>query len=213
LPATARVLATVGLPATEERHLDNPLVLHALRRLPAPDRPPGKAFVYSNTGYVVLAELLRVITGTSLPDLARTQLFTPLRMSASRLSTTPERAVPEETWPPRTLGDGGLWTSASDLLTWLDDLNHHRLGAELSRLVQTPGRLDDGTPLEYAWGITARPDLLGTSYSHGGNWPGWSAKTIRRPATGTAVALLTTSDDVQAVSQAAVAVHDRLTIP
>ena len=80
-------------------------------------------------------------------------------------------------------------------------------------LMQTPGRLDDGTPLEYAWGIIARPHGAATNYSHGGNWPGWSAKTIRSPSTGTAVALLTTSDDVQAVSEAAVALHDRLTIP
>jgi hypothetical protein len=57
------------------------------------------------------------------------------------------------------------------------------------------------------------PTGRATSYSHGGNWPGWIAKTIRSPATGTAVALLTTSDVVQAVSQVAVALHDRLTIP
>jgi Beta-lactamase len=79
--------------------------------------------------------------------------------------------------------------------------------------VQTPGRLDDGTPLDYGWGVTARPGGVGTSYTHGGNWPGWSAKTNRRPATGTAVALLTTSDDVRGVSQAAIDLRDRLTLP
>jgi CubicO group peptidase (beta-lactamase class C family) len=211
LPTTARVLAAVGLPVNGERHLDNALVMHGLRRLRAPDRPPGKVFAYSNSGYVVLAELLCAVTGTSLPDLARARLFTPLGMSASRLSTTPDRTLPEETCPPRTLGDGGLWTTAGDMLTWLDGLNRDRAG--VSSLMQTPGRLDDGRRLDYAWGITARPDPAGTSYTHGGNWPGWCAKTIRRPATGTAVALLTTSNDVEAVSQAAVDLHDRLTIP
>jgi CubicO group peptidase (beta-lactamase class C family) len=103
-----------------------------------------------------------------------------------------------------------LWSSALDLLTWLDALSSDRLGPELTRLVQRPGRLDDGTALDYAWGVTARSGSEGTSYTHGGKWPGWSAKTVRRPATGTAVVLLTTSDDVPAVSRAALELHDLL---
>ena len=77
-------------------------------------------------------------------------------------------------------------------------------------MVQTPGRLDDGTALDYAWGITARTSARGTSYTHGGSWPGWTAKTVRRPVADTAVALLTTNNDPDAVSQAAVELHELL---
>ena len=51
-----------------------------------------------------------------------------------------------------------LRTEEVDLVTWLDALNRRLLGAELTALLQTPGRLDDGTLLEYAWGMTVRPD-------------------------------------------------------
>lgn len=64
----------------------------------------------------------------------------------------------------------------------------------------------------YGWGVTVRPSLDGNTYTHGGNWPGWSAKTVRRPATQTAVALLTTSDDVDAVSQTALEIHENLAV-
>ena len=210
LPATARVLAAVG--GHEEQHLTNALVLHGLRCLSGADAPAGSAFVYSNVGYIVLAEIVCTVAATPLPDLAHRALFAPLGMTASRLATEQDEDVTKQTRPPRTLGDGGLWTSASDLLTWLDALNHDGFGADLTRLVQTPGRLDDGTPLSYAWGVTAHPGPAGTTYTHGGNWPGWSAKTIRRPATRTAVALLTTSNDVDAVSRAAVYLHEQLPV-
>ena len=47
-------------------------------------------------------------------------------------------------------------------------------------------------------------------YTHGGTWPGWCAKTVRRPSAGIAVALLTACDDVARVSDAGLAVSDRL---
>ena len=210
LPATNRVLAAIGL--DEEQHLTNPLVLQGLRNLSVSDRPAGSAFVYSNVGYVVLAEILSALTGTPVPGLAQDSLFAPLGMTASRIVDGQNSPQPDANLP-RTVGDGGWWTSAADLLVWLDALNRELLGAKLSQLVQTPGHLDDGTPIAYAWGITARPSPTGTSYTHGGSWRGWSAKTVRQPSTGTAVALLALSDDVQAVSRAAVDLHNSLLAP
>lgn len=211
LPTVARVLAAVGL--EDEQHLTNSLVLQGLRGLSVPEAPAGSTFAYSNIGYVVLAEALRALTGTPLPVLAQESLFAPLGMTTSYLASDAEPTLPLVTRTPRTIGDGGWWVSASDLLTWLDALNGDRFGPDLARLVQIPGHLDDGTALDYAWGITARPGPAGTSYTHGGNVPGWSAKTVRRPATRTAVALLTLSNDVQVVSQAAVDLHESLRVP
>lgn len=210
LPTAARVLAAVGL--DDEQHLTNSLVLHGLASLYAPEAPAGSTFAYSNIGYIVLAEILRALTGTALPVLAQESLFAPLGMTASFLTSDEQPTLPLVTKTPRTIGDGGWWTSASDLLIWLDALNCDHLGPDLTQLVQTPGYLDDGSALDYAWGITARPTARGTNYTHGGNVPGWSAKTVRRPATRTAVALLTVSNDVQGVSQAGFDLHESLPV-
>lgn len=207
LPATARVVAALGL--EHEAQLDNDLVLEGLARLGDPDDGPGRRFVYSNIGYVALAEVVRVVSGLPLADAAR-RLFDRLAMTSAHLGGAADVVRPDRAPPPQTIGDGGLWISADDLLRWLDGLNTERLGTDLTRLVQTPGRLDDGTPLSYAWGMTARPGAGGTTYTHGGNWPGWTAKTVRNPTTRTAVALVTGNDDIQLVSGTAEAVHARL---
>ena len=206
LPGTARVVAAAG--HRQERELTNASVLSALGHLPGPDRPPGEVFAYSNVGYVVLAEVLAAVTGTPLPVLARRLVLDPLGL-AGWLGAPPAR-TPAERQPPATLGDGGWWTGAADLLTWLEALDGGRLGPEVSALVQTPGRLDDGSPLTYGWGVTVRADGGRTTLTHGGGWPGWTAKTVRSPGTGAAVALLTTSDDTDAVSRAAVALQAQL---
>lgn len=202
LPSTARVLAAAG---RGEPELTNAAVLDALSALEGPDAPPGRAFAYSNVGYVVLAEALVALTGTALPDLARREVLHPLGLGGG-LGAVPD-GTPADRWPPRTLGDGGWWTGAADLLRWLEALDGGRLGADVSALVATPGRLDDGSPLAYGWGVTVHAD--GT-LTHGGSWPGWTAKTVRDPTTGTAVALLTTGGDADAVSRVAVTLHAQL---
>jgi len=210
---------TAGLPATsvltqalrcEEPDLDNELVIDALSRLRRLPQPPGRAFAYSNLGYVLLAEVVRAATGTALQELARTRLHEPLGLRSARWGGPPPITWPGLPVPPATTGDGGLWISATDLLRWLQALNGDALGAQVGRLLRSPGHLDDGTTLPYAWGITARPNRLGTVYTHGGNWPGWTAKTVRQPATGTAVALMTFGADPVTVSDLAVHIAEHL---
>ena len=58
--------------------------------------------------------------------------------------------------------------------------------------------------------MTARPATIGITYTHGGSWPEWTAKTVRNPDAGTALALLTCHDDAQLVSDVAMAMHERL---
>ena len=118
--------------------------------------------------------------------------------------------LPGHAAPPATIGDGGLWTCTADLLTWLEAINQDRLGATLTSLVQSPGQLEDGTALDYAWGIGPRPGPAGSSYVHGGEWPGWCAMTVRCPATGTAVAILAATEDMSTVSAAALRLHEQL---
>lgn len=190
--------------------LDNQAVLAALRRVAPATLSPGRRFSYDNTGYVLLAELLETVHGRRVTDLARSLVFEPLGMTSSHLGGPPTVVLPEHPVPPATTGDGGLWTCSADLLTWLEALSEDRLGTDLTALVQTPGRLEDGTTLTYAWGVGPRPGPLGTVYLHGGEWSGWCAMTVRCPTTATAVAILAATDDMPTVSAAASALHQQL---
>jgi hypothetical protein len=52
---------------------------------------------------------------------------------------------------PVSVGDGGLWTSVNDLLRWNTAVFADALGT--AERTHTAGSLDDGTPLDYAWGV------------------------------------------------------------
>lgn len=207
LPGTDRLVNALDLSGEED--LDNSHVVAGLTRLDGLDRAPGAAFEYSNVGYVCLAEIVGRVGKIAVNTLARREIFTPLGMSHSRLTGVPVVLLPGVPPPPRTIGDGGLWTTASDLLRWLHALNTARLGARVARRIQTAGQLDDGTPLTYGWGMTVSTRAGIRTYTHGGNWPGWCAKTVRQPDRGMAVALLSCCDDVARISQTALDIADR----
>ena len=109
---------------------------------------------------MVLAEAVSRTAGMPLADFARWRIFEPLGMADTMFWTGPgagaarRRAARPGDPAPLSIGDGGLWSTAADLLRWADGLNTDRLG--VTDLVQTPGTLDDGTPLDYAWGMGVR---------------------------------------------------------
>ena len=72
--------------------------------------------------------------------------------------------------PPGTVGDGGLWTTAADLATWLAAMNDLAIDSDAGRRVQQVGHLSDGTALDYAWGIRVVETPYGRQISHGGMW-------------------------------------------
>ncbi len=139
-------------------------VTRALGRLDQLPARPGTSFVYCNAGYVCLGVVVARAAGRPLPDFAREYLFGPLGMHATRYwsgpAPQPPGAVPLR--PPRpaplSLGDGGVWSTARDLLRWNEALHRDELG--VCGLLRTPGRLDDGTPLDYAWALGVRTRAL-----------------------------------------------------
>ena len=202
---------TAGLPPVQDLSLTsgNQGVLRSLADSPGPTTRPGATYAYSNVGYVCLAEVLTRVSGQPLESLARTSLFGPLGMDATTLA----RSGPIRTGhaqPPATIGDGGLWTTAEDLLRWNDAMNSERFGRAVHARCETPGTLDDGTPLDYAWGVRVIEHRGRRTLSHGGSWPTWSAKAVRQPDQQTSVAILSASDDADAVTNSALAVIEEL---
>ena len=165
---------------------------------PEPSAAPGIRFGYSNAGYVLLAEAIGRAAGEPLPDLARRLIFAPLGMADSLFWTGPEPAPPgaaplDPADPaPLSVGDGGLWSTAADLLRWADALDHDRLG--VTDRVQTPGALDDGTPLDYAWGMGVRERDGHREYRHGGGYADLRAMLVRVPERGVDLVILALGD-------------------
>ena len=203
---------TSGLPEVGRRadNSGNAEFLSRLCDMPGLAGEPGTTFRYSNVGYVCLAEVVRRLDGRPLDHLAQSTLFRPLGMTTARLGGAMPKGLQGQQQPPATLGDGGLWLSVRDLALWNDAMNRRALGSSVHALAEETGRLSDGTPLDYAWGIRVFQHGGRRTTSHGGSWPTWSSKTIRQPEQGVSVAILSTSDDAQAVTDVALALADEL---
>lgn len=176
-------------------------ILRALARHEAPAGLPGSAYHYSNAGYVCLAASLERAAGQQLPELTRRHLFEPLALTGTRLWAGPRPAPPGAaalTGPhpaPLSLGDGGLWSTAADLLRWSRALNADQLG--LAATLDRPGLLADGTPVDYAWGAGIRSRAGYRVYRHGGGWRGLRALLARVPDLHSSLVVLALADDTE----------------
>ncbi|RYE60867.1 MAG: hypothetical protein EOP20_01320 [Hyphomicrobiales bacterium] len=100
-------------------------------------------------------------------------------------------------------GNGGLLTTIGDMLRWnafLDDPSNLPGGEALVAALQTPGRLRNGTALEYSLGLE-----LGRSHgqrlvAHGGSTAGYKAWLGRYPDRGISVAVLCNNGGINPVN-------------
>ena len=72
-------------------------------------------------------------------------------------------------------------------------LNADELG--VCQLMETPGRLDDGTSLDYAWGMGVRSYRGHRVYRHGGGWPSLRALLARVPDLDSSLVIIALADD------------------
>jgi CubicO group peptidase (beta-lactamase class C family) len=164
--------------------------LQALRQLDVLPTPSGTEYVYSNLGYILLAQLIAEAAKKPFAQVVDERVVRPFDLAdfgfvppaaAMRLPQAP-RLGP---WLPLSHGDGGLWASAAAFARWLAAQNEDRLG--IADLVTAPGRLIDGRRIDYGWGIGLRTFRGVPIFIHGGEWTGAVAKTIRCPSLGIAM--------------------------
>jgi CubicO group peptidase (beta-lactamase class C family) len=203
------------------RPMGNDDVMKDIRSLETTAFPPGSRYAYSNRGYQLLGQVVAAVGGRSLPLLAEERLFAPLDMTRSFFRDQ-ETALPPEAArghfvaddggiyvePARfhAVGAGGLWTTVDDLAKW--DAAFYDDGSMQSRLAER-GALDDGTPIHYGWGISIRTHRSQPIQSHGGGFPGWTAKMVRFPAQRTTVLILA-NGETRDISADAFATADEL---
>ena len=128
---------------------------------------PGEEWSYSNSGYVLLKELVHRLSGKSFAEFARERLFEPLGMQATvyaepgdeheDLAIAYERRGPR--WEEAVLGGnergggGALLSTVGDLTLWNRALAGERLGAFVGEKLFEPARLLNGRELSYARGL------------------------------------------------------------
>jgi CubicO group peptidase (beta-lactamase class C family) len=200
--------AIAGWPRTD-RVYDMDDVLHIAARQRALNFEPGTAWSYTNTGYNLLAIIVQRVSGMPFVDFTREHLFGPLGMTHTQWRDDFRRVVKdraiayhaaggtyEQLMPfENTYGHGGLLTTVGDLLIWNKALQDGRLGAFVSKELQTRTLLSNGKPTIYARGLFLRNYHGATEISHDGATAGYHTWLGRYPDQHLSMAILCNSDD------------------
>lgn len=171
---------------------------------------PGEECSYSNSGYVLLKELVTRVTGKPFSEVARERLFEPLGMEATTYAEDVKRdhaklarAYEKQggRWVEDVLagnergGGGALLSTAGDLLTWNEALTNARLGAFVTAKLQEPATLSNGRKLGYARGLFLDTKLGRPVVWHGGSAGGYKTMLVRFPEQHLSIAILCNAGD------------------
>lgn len=167
---------------------------------------PGEEHSYSNSGYFLMSLIVKRVSGKSLRDFARERIFDPLGMRHTQYNDSHLRIIPNRAtgYDPakdggfnismsdwEQTGDGSVLTTVEDLFLW--DRNFYDPvvgGADTISLIQTTGKLNSGTMLDYAAGLSIGEYRGLRTVSHQGAWAGYRAQLLRFPEQKFSVACL-----------------------
>lgn len=181
--------------------------------------PTGSEYLYSNTGYTLASVIVTRVAGMPFAKFTEERFFKPLGMRDTQWRDDYRRIVPRRataysregnTWVQdmpftNVHGNGGLLTTVGDWLRWNVALDEGLLGKpELTRMLETRGKLADGRTLAYALGLSVAEARKGIQeISHGGATAGYRTFLARYPAAGRlSVALLCNAANANATGLA-----------
>ncbi|MCB9284335.1 MAG: beta-lactamase family protein [Lewinellaceae bacterium] len=168
---------------------------------------PGDQYLYCNTGYMLMADIIEKVTGESFADWMKRSVFLPLGMFDTYVEDNPFRVVPNnatsyygsnegpfdratEFWG--YVGSGNVHASTGDVLKWLSNFYEPAFGWEAAfARMQTRGVLNNGDTLTYAFGINVGSYKGERLIQHGGAVGGYRAFAMVFPDKKLSIVLLT----------------------
>lgn len=163
-----------------------------------PDFAPGAGFLYNNSAYFLLGEIVAQVAGKSLDAYLRDTFFTPLGMKDTgifRNATPPAgialgytmaagKATPALDWDMSWAGGAGaLYSTVGDLFRWNEALFSGKVvPTEALKRMTTPVKLPPGVDgMIYGYGLIMAKISRLPAISHGGGLNGWSSDLTRLP--------------------------------
>ena len=145
-------------------------LLDLISRQKTPNFKPGEEYMYSNTNYFLLAEVVKRATKKPLSEFAAENIFRPLGMTHTHFHDDHTTVVAGRIPAYRPgqngeflvnwsidydmVGGGGLMSNVDDLLLWDQNFYENKLGrGTLLKEMQTQGVLNNGTQTNYGLGL------------------------------------------------------------
>ncbi len=160
---------------------------------------PGDEYLYSNSGYTLMAILVQRVSGKSLREFTRQNIFEPLGMNNTHFHDNRQEVVRNRALSYQQdnedkfklsyltnfegVGPGGLYTTVGDLYLWDQNYSDNRLNhsPNFHEIMYTKGLLTDGDTLDYAFGLRFDEYKGLSTVGHGGSFMGFRAHYERIP--------------------------------
>jgi CubicO group peptidase (beta-lactamase class C family) len=177
----------------EDFYLDDDVV-KMIARQRATNFPPGSDWLYSNSGFFLISQLVKRTTGKSLREYAGARILEPLGMKNTHFHDDHTMIVPQRAtgYDPAgdgfrinmstldMVGDGGIYTTVEDLALWDANFYTKRVNPRAVEAILTPGPATPGGG-RYGLGLMLG-ELRGLrTVRHGGSWAGFRAELLRFP--------------------------------
>ena len=204
------------IPPTQTEQVSDADVLRLIAQTDHGYFPPGSAYRYSNTGYVLLGLVIERTSGMTLPAFLKARIFAPLHMDHTLLyehhrgPPVPDRAYgyslidgrwqrTDQSSTSAVLGDGGIYSSIDDLAKWdAAQYDDRLLDAASRKLATTPWTKTDDPAVEYGYGWR----VTGETLWHSGETIGFRNVIVRYPQRKLTVVVLTNRDDPEPYKKA-----------
>jgi CubicO group peptidase (beta-lactamase class C family) len=212
--------------------------LHVITRSAEPNYEPGARYLYTNSGWILAAQIVYRLTGKTLAQFAEERIFGPLGMRDTRYLADASLIIPNLAtgYAPRSgggyrvarssydgaiMGAGAVQTTVEDFGRWLNNYDAASVGGrDIIETMTTATKLNDGSPaasgpnLAYAVGLTVGTLRGLRVVAHGGSWAGYRGHFLRFPDQHVAVAtfcnLTTSGPDSLARKVAGIYLGDRM---
>jgi len=161
------LLALAGWRGDDYRTNDD--IVRLLRKQTDLNFKPGESFLYCNTGYILLAEIIEKVTGEDFKVWMQNNVFEPLQMKQTFVEDNNQHIVSNRAtsyyhshdkvfemaqsyWA--YTGAGNMYSTTEDLLQWAQNFYDPKSGwGQSFEVLQTLGDLNNGRPINYAFGI------------------------------------------------------------
>ena len=176
---------------------------------------PGSEYLYCNLAYSLLPEIVKAVTGKSFREFTRERIFEPLGMQRTLVQDDSSEIIPKRAqsytkgedgkgWVRAlenydVIGATGLMSNVQDMLKWAGNFAHPSVGdARLIEQIGAPGRLADGTPINYGFGLARQKFAGHEALMHTGSSAGYATLFAYFPKDDFAVAILMNAPETAA---------------
>jgi CubicO group peptidase (beta-lactamase class C family) len=200
-----RLLPYAGIVDLDRLRLHD--VIDMLQHQKSPDFAPGSRWAYSNTNYILLAEIVKRVTGQPFGAWMTEQVFQPMKMYDTSFSDDGNEILPNRAnaysisngalvrrivgWPDLP-GPAHLFSTIRDMAKWMDNFRTGRHGGPdlIADMVRKPV-LANGKESGYGFGLGIGDYRGVRTFGHSGQTGSFRSEMIYCPDLEVGVAVLT----------------------